>query len=74
MSVPVLLATPKVEANEALVRELKEILGEAEAGNLESICFVAWKYNGNVQVYQFTDDITRKVGALTRMIHDLLKA
>lgn len=73
MSAPILLTTPKVEANEGLVKELKAILADAEAGNLESICFVAWKMNGDVKTYQFTEDITRKIGALTRMIHDLLK-
>lgn len=69
---PTLLSTPKQKAEEALLKELKELLSDTEAGEVESLCFVAWKRNGDVKTYSHVEEITRKVGALTRMIHDLL--
>lgn len=69
---PVLLATPKVEADKAIVKDLREYLADAEAGEIESICIVAWRHDGTFFVSGLADDATKKIGALNRMIYDLL--
>ncbi len=71
--IPTLLATPKVKSDEAIISDLRKYLADAEAGEIESICIVVWRRNGDVKMTGIAEDVTRKIGALTRMIHDLLK-
>ncbi len=73
MSKPTILSTPKLKADEIIVRDLKKFLAEAEAGEITSICIVAWDPKGDFVVTGVADDVTKKIGALTRMIYDLLK-
>jgi hypothetical protein len=68
------LPTPDKKREQSVIDLLKSSLKDAEAGEIESVMLVAFAPGRRFYNFVCSQDftITERVGALMRMVHDLL--